>query len=68
VCSNSPARIPKLQLAVEQPLRGGSWNHQERYPTAKDKGEAATGWEEGLNHNKIKSHTRQVGNPQTGEQ
>ena len=44
VHSSPPARAPKLQLAVEQPLKGGSWNHQERYPTAKDKGEAATGW------------------------
>ena len=41
---------------------------KERCPTFKDKGEAATGPEEGSNHNKIKSHTDWVDNPQTGEQ
>ena len=32
--------------------------HQERYPTSKDKGEATMRWQEGGNHNKIKSHNR----------
>ena len=26
VCSSSPVRTPKLQLAVEQPWTGGQWN------------------------------------------
>ena len=36
-------------------------------PMSKDK-EVTTIWYEGHNHNKIKSHTCQVGDPQTGEQ
>ena len=28
--SSSPARAPKLQLAVEQPLTGECWNHQKK--------------------------------------
>ena len=30
--SSPPARAPKLQLAVEQPLTGGSWTHQKTIP------------------------------------
>ena len=41
--------------------------HQKRYPTSKDKGEAAMRQQEGRNHNKIKSHNCWVGDPQTGE-
>ena len=41
---------------------------QKRYPTSKDKEEAAARQQEGHNHDKIKSHTHQVGDPQTGEQ
>ena len=41
MCS-SPARAPKSQLAVEPPLTGGCWNPtKKRYPTLKDKEEAA---------------------------
>ena len=29
---SSPARAPKLQLAVGQPLTGGRWNHQKEVP------------------------------------
>ena len=64
-----PVRAPKSQLAVEQPLTGGCWNLPEkRYPTSKVKEEAAARLWDGHNHDKIKSHPRQVGNPQTGEQ
>ena len=42
--------------------------HQKRYPTSKDKGEAATRRSEVRNRVKIKSHTLQVGDPHTGEQ
>ena len=50
-----------------QPLN----NHQRRMleptkksnPTSKDKGESTARWQEGHNHDKIKSHTHQVGFP-----
>ena len=41
---------------------------KKRYPMSKDKEEATLRSREGHNHNKIKSHTCQVGDPQTGEQ
>ena len=45
MCSSSPARTPKLQLAAEQPLKGEYWIPQKkRYPTSKGKGEAPTRW------------------------
>ena len=46
-CSSSPARTPKSQLAAEQPLTGSCWDppkKKKKYPTSKDKGEAATRW------------------------
>ena len=43
--SSSPARAPKLQLAIEQPLTGGCWNPpKKRYPLSKDKEEASVRW------------------------
>ena len=67
VHSSPSVRRPKLQLAAEPPLRGGCQN-----PTKNDsphpKTKAARRWQEGHNHNKIKYHTCQVGDPQTGEQ
>ena len=45
VCSSSPVRTPKLQLAVEQPWTGGQWNppkKKKRYPMSKDKEETVT--------------------------
>ena len=67
--SSPPARAPKLQLAIEQPSTGKHWNPpKKRYPTSKDKGEATKKQQEGHNHNTMKSHTRQVGGPKTGEQ
>ena len=67
--SYSPARTPKSQLPIKQPLTGGRWNTpQKDTPMSKDKGEAAKRWQEGYNHVKIKSHTSQVGDSQTGEQ
>ena len=44
VCSSSPVRTPKLQLAAEQPSIGECWIPPKRYPTPKGKGEAPTGW------------------------
>ena len=41
---------------------------KERYLTPKDKEKAIVRWSDGCNHDKIKSHTRQVGDPQNGEQ
>ena len=67
--SSSPARTPKSQLAAEKPSTGGCWNPpRKRYPTSKDKADATMRWQEGQDHIKIKSHTCQVGNPQTEEQ
>ena len=40
---------------------------KKRYPMSKDKGEAAARRQEGRNHDKIKSHTCWVGDPQTGD-
>ena len=68
VHSSPFVRTPKLQLAVEQPSAGGCWKPPERYPMSKDKEEAAARWEKGGDHDNIKSHTHQVGDPQTGEQ
>ena len=65
-----PMRGPKSQQAVEQPLTGGCWNppknYTPKYIKSKDK-EAAMRWQEGHQHDKIKSHTYQVGKPQSGE-
>lgn len=36
------AKIPKLQLAIEQPLTGECSIPQKRYPTSKGKGETPT--------------------------
>jgi len=68
MCSSSSSRVPKLQLAVEQPSTGGCWN-----PPKKDTPSSTTKkkpQQDGsrYNHDKIKPHTRQVGDPQTGEQ
>jgi len=41
---------------------------KKRYPTFKDKEEAEMRWEEGCNHDKIKSHTCHMDDPQTGKQ
>ena len=64
--SSPPARAPKSQLAVEQPSTLELTKKVD--PMFKDKEETAARWLEGHNHNKIKSHTHQVGDPQTGEQ
>ena len=44
--SSPPARVPKLQLAVEQSLTGGRWNaiKKKRYPMSKDKEAATEKW------------------------
>ena len=43
--SSPPARVPKLQLAVEQSLTGGCWNApKKRYPMSKDKEAATEKW------------------------
>ena len=62
--SSSPARAPKSQLAVEQPSTGGHWDLPKRHPTSRDKEEAAERQQEGDNHDKIKSHSQKVGDPQ----
>ena len=64
MCASPPARAPKSQLAVEQPSIDNAGTHQKRYPMSKDKKEAKERWEERHNHHKIKSHTRQIGDPQ----
>ena len=62
---SSPGRAPKSQLIVEQP---STLELTKKVgPMSKDK-EIEARWLEGHNHNKIKSHTHRVGDPQTGEQ
>ena len=44
MCSSPPARTPKLQLDVEQPLTGGCWNplkKKKKLPHAQRKEKAA---------------------------
>ena len=70
--SSPPAKAPKLQLAIEQPSTGGFSEDtreptKKRYLMSKDKGEASTRQLEGCDHDKIKSHTHPVDDPQTGE-
>ena len=59
-------KIPKSQLSLEQPLTKKTVTYQRRYSTSKDKEEAIM--RKGHFHSVIKSHTHQVGNPQTGKQ
>ena len=74
--SPPPVRAPKLQLAVEQSLTTiRCWippkqntQTKKKYLTFKGKEEATVRQYKGLNHDKIKSHTHWVGDPQTGEQ
>ena len=40
---------------------------KKKHPTSTDNGEATVRWKERRNDAKIKSHTCQVGDPQTGE-
>lgn len=49
---SSPVRIPKLQLAAEQPTTGKCLTPPKKkkgYPTFKGKEEPSTRWEEGRN-------------------
>ena len=57
------------QPDVEQPPTGACWNlPKKRYPTSKNKEEDAAKWLQEHNHDKIKSHTHQVGDWKPGEQ
>ena len=61
-----PAKAPKSQLAVEQPYTGECWNPAKKditRPKTNRKPQPDDG-----NHDKIKSYTRWVDDPQTGEQ
>ena len=37
-------KVSKSQLTVDQSSTGGCWNPPKRYPTSKDKEEAAVRW------------------------
>ena len=50
VCSFTPVRTPKLQLAAEQPSTGQCWIPSKRYHMSKSKGEAPVRQLEGRNH------------------
>ena len=52
---------PKSQLTAEQTSTINAGTYPKRYPTSKDK--ATTRWQQG--HEKIKSHTSWVSDPQT---
>ena len=66
--SSPPARAPKLQLAVEQPLTGGCWNPPKKDIHVQIQRRILSKMVEGAHDNQIKPHTCQVGDPQTGEQ
>ena len=65
--SSPSVRAPKSRLAV-QPATGECQNPPKEDTPYLKTGEAAVRPWKGHNRNKIKSHTRQVGDPQTGEQ
>ena len=58
-------KTPKSQLTAKQPLTEKTHTYQKRYSTPEDKEAATVGQQEGHFHNRIKSLTCQVGNPQT---
>ena len=62
---------PKFQLVLKQPLTGGHWNppKKKKKDTPHPKTKEKLQWDgrRGTNHEKMKTHTLQVGNPQTGE-
>ena len=57
-----------MQLVFEQLLTGGHWNPPKLDTPRWKTGKATMRWQEGHNHDKIKSHTCWVGTPQTGKQ
>ena len=57
-------RTPKSQLTAVQPWTK-LWNLPKRYPTSKNKEEVTVRLQERCNHDKIKSHTRQLADSQT---
>ena len=68
MCSSPPGRASKSKLAVEQPSTEGHWNLPKKdtpCPKTKKKWQEMVG---GAHHDKIKSYTHLVGNPQSGEQ
>ena len=59
-------KTPKSQLVAELPLGAKkTGSYQKRYFTSKDREEAVRRWQKGSFHDIIKSHTCQVGYPQT---
>ena len=69
VGSSSPARAPKIATNCWTTIdRSMLEPTEERYPTPKDKEETAAITQEGCNHDKIKSYTCWVSNPQTEKQ
>ena len=73
--SSPPTRAPRSQLAIEQPLTGGHWNPPEKdipHPETKKKPqEDCRRSVTVIKSDQIlepKSHTHQVGDPQTREQ
>lgn len=67
MCS-SPARTPKHQVAAEQPLTGGYWSPPKKISRIQRQRRSCSETVGGYNHNKIKSHTHWMGDPQTEEQ
>ena len=61
-----PMKTPESQLTAKQPLTEKTHTYQNRYSTTEDKEAATMGQQEGHFHNRIKSHTCKIGNPQTG--
>ena len=57
-------RTPKSQLTAAQPWTK-LWNLPKRYPISKNNEEVTVRLQERRNHDKIKSHTCQLGDSQT---
>ena len=65
--SYPPARAPKSQLVVEQPLTGGHWNPPKK-DTLRPKTKKLQQDGRRETHGEVKSDTHQVSDLQTGEQ
>ena len=57
MCSSPPARAPKSQLVVEQPLTGDAGTHQKSIPRVQRQRRSYSEAVRGHKHNQIKSHS-----------
>ena len=60
-------RTPESQLTAEQSLTGRHWNSPKKIPHIQRQRRSTMRWQEGCNHNNIKSPNCWVGDSKTGE-